>query len=89
MRAPGVATDSIDLRLTDPDLDFWVEVRVRGFDAAWLAVADLPGRPRSPRQTGWTWPCFQCLWPLGEDVARRMVDSFTTIERPQVVVDEP
>jgi len=33
------------LRLTHPDLPFWVDVRVREFDGRWLAVADLAGQP--------------------------------------------
>lgn len=34
-----------ELRLTHPDLDFWIEVRVRDFGGRWLAVADLAGQP--------------------------------------------
>jgi hypothetical protein len=33
------------LRLTHPDLDFWIDVRVREFDGRWLAVADLADVP--------------------------------------------
>jgi len=33
------------LRLTHPDRDFWVDVRVREFDGRWLAVADLADEP--------------------------------------------
>lgn|GEM_PF-3416774 len=33
------------LRLTHPDLDFWIDVRVREFDGRWLAVADLVDVP--------------------------------------------
>jgi hypothetical protein len=29
--------------LTHPELDFWVDVRMREFDGRWLAVADLAG----------------------------------------------
>jgi hypothetical protein len=29
------------LRLTHPDLDFWIDVRLREVDGRWLAVADL------------------------------------------------
>lgn len=32
-------------RLTHPDLDFWVDVRLREFEGRWLAVADLAGQP--------------------------------------------
>ena len=33
------------LRFTHPELDFWVDVRLREFDGRWLAVADLAGEP--------------------------------------------
>jgi hypothetical protein len=33
------------LRLTHPDLDFWIDVRVRKFDGRWLALADLADEP--------------------------------------------
>jgi len=33
------------LRLTRPELDFWVDVRLREFDGRWLAVADLADEP--------------------------------------------
>jgi hypothetical protein len=40
------------LRLTHPDLDFWIDVRVREFDGRWLAVADLADQPEVG--VGWT-----------------------------------
>ena len=33
------------LRLTHPELDFWVDVRLREWDGKWLAVADLADEP--------------------------------------------
>lgn len=33
------------LRLTNPGLDFWIDVRLREFDGHWLAVADLADTP--------------------------------------------
>lgn len=33
------------LRLTHPDLDFWIDVRLRELDGRWLAVADLADTP--------------------------------------------
>ncbi len=33
------------LRLTHPDLDFWIDVRLREFDGRWLAVAHLADEP--------------------------------------------
>ena len=32
-------------RLTDPDLDFWVDLRLMRQSDRWLAVADLAGEP--------------------------------------------
>lgn len=34
-----------ELRLTHPDLDFWIDLRVRDFGGRWLVVADLAGQP--------------------------------------------
>ncbi len=33
------------LRLTHPELDFWIDVRIREFEGCWLAVADLADTP--------------------------------------------
>jgi hypothetical protein len=33
------------LRLTHPELDFYVDVRLREYDGRWLAVADLADEP--------------------------------------------
>ena len=30
-----------NLRLTHPNLGFWIDVRLREFDGRWLAVADV------------------------------------------------
>lgn len=35
----------IELRLTHPSMDFWVDVRLRRIGDAWLAVADLASAP--------------------------------------------
>ena len=35
------------LRLTHPELDFWIDVRLREFDGRWLAVADFADSPMS------------------------------------------
>lgn len=49
MRRLPWATDTMgrmqDLRLTNPELDFWIDARIREFDGRWLAVADLAGTP--------------------------------------------
>ena len=41
----------IDLRLTHPAIDFWIDVRLRQFEGSWLAVADLASTPEPAR-----WP---------------------------------
>ncbi len=33
------------LHLSHPELDFWIDVRLREFDRRWLAVADLADTP--------------------------------------------
>lgn len=45
----------MQLRLTAPAIDFWVDVRIRSWGDRWLAVADIAGEPeiglgRDPRQ---------------------------------------
>jgi hypothetical protein len=37
--------NTVQLRLTHPALDFWIDVRVREFDGRWLAVADIADAP--------------------------------------------
>lgn len=37
--------DTAALRLTHPDLPFWVDVRLMENDGRWLAVADLADEP--------------------------------------------
>ena len=62
----------IELRLTHPRLDFWVDVRLRRFGDSWLAVADLASTPEvgvAPRPD---LAVFLALWPLGPAMARRL-----------------
>jgi hypothetical protein len=33
----------VDIRLHAPELDFWVDVRLREFSGRWLAVAEISG----------------------------------------------
>jgi len=40
-----IASTVTHLRLTHPDLDLWIDVRLREFDGRWLAVADLADEP--------------------------------------------
>lgn len=35
----------MNLRLTAPSLDFWVDVRLRSFGDRWIAVAEIAGEP--------------------------------------------
>lgn len=35
----------MELRLTAPGIDFWVDVRLRAWGDRWLAVADIAGEP--------------------------------------------
>jgi len=60
----------VELRLTDPALDFWVDVRLRSWGDRWLAVADIAGESevglgRSAREA-----LGNALTPLGELAAR-------------------
>lgn len=60
------------LRLTDPVLDFWVEIRLRRIGGAWLAAAELAGTPDVGVSTDRGLAILFALWSLGPDVARRM-----------------
>lgn len=63
----------LDLRLTDPDLDFWIDLRLGKFGRAWMAVADLAGTPEVGVSTDRDVAILYALWPLGATVAQRMV----------------
>ncbi len=63
------------LRLTHRELGFWVDVRLRAFDAGWLAVADLADEPdvgvsKDPRRA-----VEDALLSLGMTIAREMTAS--------------
>ncbi len=60
------------LRLTHPDLDFWVDVRVREFLGRWLAVAVLADEPEVG--LGWTPQdaVAEALSLLSDDLASEM-----------------
>jgi hypothetical protein len=62
----------IELRLTDPDLDFWVDTRLCQFGGTWLAAADLAGTPDIGVSTDRDLAVLFALWSLGPDVAQRM-----------------
>jgi hypothetical protein len=40
------------LRLTDPDLEFWIDVHLAELNGRWLAVADLADTPERGLGTG-------------------------------------
>jgi hypothetical protein len=63
----------IELRLTHPALNFWVDVRLLESDGRWLAVADLASTPEVAVASRPDLAIFLALWPLGPALARRMV----------------
>lgn len=62
----------IELRLTHPAIDFWVDVRLRQVGGVWLAVADLASTPEPATAARPDLALFLALWPLGPALARRM-----------------
>jgi hypothetical protein len=62
----------IELRLTHPSIDFWVDVRLRQVGQRWLAVADLASTPELAVATRPDLALLLALWPLGPAVARRL-----------------
>jgi hypothetical protein len=63
----------IELRLTHPAIDFWVDVRLFEAHGRWLAVADLASTPEVAVASRPDLAVFLALWPLGPALARRMV----------------
>jgi hypothetical protein len=62
----------IELRLTHPAINFWVDVRLLRSDGRWLAVADLASTPEVAVASRPDLAVFLALWPLGPALARRM-----------------
>ena len=62
----------IELRLTHPAVDFWVDVRLLETDGRWMAVADLASTPEVAMASRPDLAVFLALWPLGPALARRM-----------------
>jgi hypothetical protein len=63
------------LRLTHPELDFWIDLRQRQFDGKWLAVTDLADEPdvgtsESPREAP-----REALTALGPTLAEELATS--------------
>lgn len=68
------------LRLTDPELDFWVDIQLRQFGRTWLAAADLAGTPDVGVSTDRGLAVLFALWSLGPDVARRMASGVPGVQ---------
>lgn len=69
------AEPALHLRLRHPDLDFWVDARLRWVGGAWLAVADLAGTPEPAAATSAELALYLSLWPLGPDIAADLVNK--------------
>lgn len=63
----------IELRLTHPAIDFWVDVRLRRVGDAWLPVADMASTPEVAVAARPDLAVLLALWPLGPALARRLV----------------
>jgi len=63
----------IELRLTDPEVEFWVDVRLRRFGKTWLAVADLASTPEMAVASRPDLAVILSLWPLGHALAGRLL----------------
>ncbi len=62
----------IELRLTHPAIDFWVDVRLRRIGGAWLAAADPAYAPEPAVASRPDLAILLALWPLGPALARRL-----------------
>ena len=62
----------IELRLTHPAIDFWVDVRLLETEGRWMAVADLASTPEVAVASRPDLAVFLALWPLGPALAARM-----------------
>lgn len=62
----------IALRLSDPEVDFWVDIRLRQFGRTWMATADLADTPDVGVCKDRDVAVLFALWSLGPDMARRM-----------------
>lgn len=65
----------IALRLSDPELDFWVDIRLRQFGRTWMVTADLAGTPDVGVSKDRDVAVLFALWSLGPDMARRMASK--------------
>lgn len=67
----------IELRLTHPDLDFWIDVRLRRVGDAWLAVADHASTHEVAVAARANLALFLALWPLGPAMATGLAYQVT------------
>jgi len=63
------------LRLTHPDLDFWIDVRLSEWDGRWLAVADLADEPDVGTAADAREAIRGALASLGEPIATEMAEG--------------
>jgi len=68
----STASAKIELRLTHPAIDYWVDVRLRRVGGAWLAVADLASTPEPAAAERADLAVVLAPWPLGPALARRL-----------------
>lgn len=66
-------------RLTDPGLDFWVDLRIFRSHRGWLAVAELAGTPDIGVARDQGLAVLLALWSLGPDVAQRLASEIAPI----------
>lgn len=62
----------MELRLTHPAIDFWVDVRLIETEGTWMAVADIASTPEVAVASRPDLAVLLALWPLGPALARRM-----------------
>lgn len=61
------------LRLAAPEIDFWVDVRLRSWGDRWLAVADIAGDPEIGVGTNVRQALEGALAPLGQRTAQALL----------------
>jgi hypothetical protein len=59
----------VNFRLTAPSLDFWVDVRLRGYGERWMAVADIAGESEVGLGVTPQAALAGSLAPLGDEAA--------------------
>jgi hypothetical protein len=64
-----------ELRLTHPDLDFWIDVRLREFDGRWLAVADVADEPDVGTGLEPRMAIREALMAVGPRLAEELADT--------------